>query len=67
MEVQAMARDIPDDLDWHTFPEGEEPKVITGISTVRNAGKHDECPGHGEHEGQVIFCRCACHEVPHEA
>jgi hypothetical protein len=54
---------LPDDLDWHEFPEGEGPRVMTGISTACNEEKHEECPGHGEHEGQQIFCVCSCHKV----
>lgn len=55
------------DLEWHEFPEGEEPEVLTGISTFCDEGKHAECPGHGEHEGELVFCICWCHRVPGEA
>ncbi len=59
--------DAQDELEWHEFPEGEGPVVLTGLSTVCTDGKHEECPGHGEHEGQVIFCVCTCHQLPHKA
>jgi hypothetical protein len=60
-----MAQDnSEDDLEWHEFPEGEEPRVLTGFSTVCGCGKHDEYPGHGEYDSQQIFCLCPCHQVP---
>jgi hypothetical protein len=59
--------DLNDDLDWHEFPEGAQPRVLTGFSSVCKDGQHEECPGHGEYEGQKIFCRCPCHQVPKRA
>ena len=59
-------KDEIDDLDWHEFPEGQEAKILTGISEFCNDGKHEQCTGHGSHEGQTIFCICPCHGVPHK-
>jgi len=56
-------------MEWHRFPEGEEPRVLTGISGFCSEGKHAECPGHAkseEHGGQTVFCICPCHQVPSE-
>lgn len=53
-------------MEWHEFPEGEEPEVLTSISSFCNEGKHDQCRGHSEaeeHGGQIVFCICPCHEV----
>lgn len=57
-------------MEWHKFPEGEEPTVLTSISEYCNAGEHDKCPGIGfsaEHGGQPIFCVCDCHKKPVQA
>jgi hypothetical protein len=57
-------------MEWHEFPEGEEPEVPTGISILCDEGRHTECPGHAtseEHGGETVFCLCPCHQVPHEA
>lgn len=68
-----------DDIEWHEFPEGEEPEILTGTSGLCIEGRHTECPGHAqleeqsgqtileEHGGQTIFCICPCHRVPAEA
>jgi hypothetical protein len=50
----------PDDLDnleWHA-------EVLRGISIACRDGKHEDCPGRGEDEGQMILCVCSCHKVP---
>lgn len=54
-------------MEWHEFPEGEEPVILTGVSNFCSEGKHAECPGLAKHGGETIFCICNCHEVPHEA
>ena len=49
--IKTLAADDPeDDLEWHEFPKGEEPRVLTGFSSVCKEG-HDQCPGHGEYGG----------------
>ena len=57
--------------EWlYRFTEGEEPSVLTGVSSVCHDGKHADCPGYAdsqEHVGQTVFCICPCHEVPAEA
>lgn len=56
-------------MEWHEFPEGEQPRVLTGVSGFCDEGKHTECPGHAksdEHGGQTVFCICPCHQVPSE-
>jgi hypothetical protein len=53
-----------DSLEWYEFPNGDGPEVLTGFSTTCKEGKHKDCPGHGEHEGQTMFCVCPCHKVP---
>jgi hypothetical protein len=60
-------RDESDDLanlEWHEFPDNAGPEVLTGISIACRDGNHEDCPGHGEHEGQAIFCVCPCHKLP---
>jgi hypothetical protein len=57
-------------MDWHEFPEGEEPRVLTGISSLFDEGKHAECPvtqKSERHGGQTVFCDCRRHKVPSEA
>jgi hypothetical protein len=55
-----------DDLEWHEFAEGDEPTVLTTISGFCKEGKHAECPGWSEDDGgEIIFCVCPCHQVPH--
>src|SRR5215471_6085547 len=56
--------------EWHNFPEGEEPEVLTGVSVFCDEGKHEACPGHAiseQHESEPVFCICPCHQVPQEA
>ena len=53
-------------MEWREFPEGEEPVVLTAISSLCNDGKHDQCPGHAEseeHGGEIVFCVCSCHRA----
>jgi hypothetical protein len=59
--------DEDDAIEGHKFPEGQEPTILTGTSEFCHDGKHQDCIGHGTHEGQTIFCVCPCHEVPHKA
>jgi len=57
-------------MEWHEFPEGEEPEVLTGVSGFCDQGEHAECPGHApseEHGGETVFCVCPCHQVPFKA
>jgi hypothetical protein len=56
--------------EWHEFPEGEEPQVLTAVLKFCSEGKHGDCPGHASSEedgGGTVFCVCPCHQVPHEA
>ena len=56
-------------VDWHEFPEGEEPELLTGISIFCQVDKHEECPGPyrvPEHGDETVFCVCSCHRVSSE-
>ncbi len=50
--------DIPESRD---FPEDSNPRVLTGISDPCRKGKHEDCPGRGEYDGETVFCVCSCH------
>jgi hypothetical protein len=46
-----------------SFDPEDAPSVLTGMSGACAAGDHPVCPGHGDHEGEQIFCACECHRV----
>jgi hypothetical protein len=50
-------------LNFHEFPEGEEPEIQTGISPECQQNNCMECKGVGEYEGKTIFCVHDCHKV----
>jgi|SRR5215831_16537546 len=62
-EGVALEKDI-DDFDWDDFPEDEQPRVFTAVSSVCRDGKNDDCPGHGENEGHAIFWVRPCDKLP---
>ena len=44
--------------------------MLTGISSLCNDVKLDQCPLNlesEEHGGETVFCVCPCHQVPAEA
>ena len=62
-----LARLIMALVEFHEFPEGGEPEVLTTISTECSGGQHDSCPGILSLPGykdELVFCICACHKVP---
>ena len=54
-------------VEWHYFPEGEGPVVLTGKSVVCQQGDHQACQGIGKHDGSFVFCVCPCHLKPGNA
>ena len=66
--VQPLAAD--DELDWHEFPEGDEPEILTAISpqckrqttTTAPASAHPKSTGN-----EFVFRICACHKVSDDA
>lgn len=56
-------------MEWHEFPEGDEPEVLTGISSFCEEDKHEDCPSLyqvAEHGDETVFCVCSCHRVSPE-
>lgn len=56
-----------DDMECYKFAKGEEPTILTGILDDCREGRHNECMGRVEYQGELVFCICSCHEMPHEA
>ena len=48
-------------MEWHRFPEGEEPRVLTGVSSYCDQGKHAEGPSHAKSSTGAIPCSVFAH------
>jgi hypothetical protein len=54
-------------MEWHTFPEGEEPEVFTSVSQECQAGECARCPGvffTDQAGDKPVFCVHWCHREP---
>jgi hypothetical protein len=49
-------------MDWHDFPPGDEPEVLTGISPECHRGECGKCAGFRRDE-PLMFCVHECHRV----
>ena len=71
-----------DEMEWHHFPPGLEPKVLTADLCLAYEvrcwarGGDEICPGHRKYDpavmtggdiGHTVLCICACHKKPKEA
>jgi hypothetical protein len=49
--------------EWIQFDPDDAPSLLTTILELCQKGDCLNCPGHGEHEGQPVFCVHFCHRA----